>query len=80
MEELDWLLKDTHKDLVRVLKLMEGSLDPALDRRADELFWTFAVLWHDPPAGQPADVEAFLAERAILDHVRRRRDRLTPLQ
>lgn len=60
--ELKWFVEELCKKLMkyhqsREINEYEGA---SLERRRLILQWTLAVLWKDPPAASPADVEAWL--------------------
>lgn len=77
-DELRWLMGyfvERRLLMKRTLETKPG--DSNLKAGLDELDWSFATLWRDPPGGlTPADVERFLSDHAILDEVRRRYDLL----
>ncbi|MCP4686453.1 MAG: hypothetical protein GY859_00280 [Desulfobacterales bacterium] len=71
-EELQWLLDDIQEDLLYTLQLMEGEVDDAVKRQAEELLWSLAVLWKAPPAGEPAGIEEFLVQLGVKAYVEER--------
>jgi hypothetical protein len=70
-EEQKWLLRELTQELLIALKTLEGFPgDPFVKRGIEELLWALAVLWRDPPAGDPAEVEAFLVGEVLDGAVR----------
>lgn len=72
-DELLWLMQD----FMELLLLTNRSLtalpnDRSLKAQMEELVWSFAVLWRDPPPGTSTDdVEDFLKAQGIRDTVHR---------
>jgi hypothetical protein len=70
-DELDWLLRELLAELDVTLDLYEQySQDSILKRQLDELFWSLAVLWSDPPAGTRHEIEKLLTTEKVVDRVR----------
>lgn len=72
-DETRWLLEDLMATLLYALDLLEKRpQDRILKEQVEELLWSFAVLWRDPPAGtSQAEVEAFLTKQEIITQVRK---------
>ena len=67
----EWLLHELTRELLVALGILEGLPgDPFVKRGIEELLWALAVLWRDPPAGDPAEVEGFLVREQLDGAVR----------
>lgn len=60
--ELKWFVEDLCTLLMNYCQSRESNEyeSASLERRRQILRWTLAVLWKDPPAASPSDVEAWL--------------------
>jgi hypothetical protein len=70
-EEIQWLVDDLSRDFHILRERFKGVADgndPTV-RRADELLWALAVIWKDPPNGQPERVSQMLEDHGIRDVV-----------
>lgn len=69
--EILWLLDELIKILDITLKFQkEKPKDKKLEKQANELLWSLAVIWHDPPDGVTVNIEEFLAVKGKVDPVR----------
>jgi len=70
-EDQAWLLRELTRELLVALEILQTPPgDPFVKRATEELLWALAVLWRDPPAGDPAEVEAFLVGEQLDGAVR----------
>lgn len=77
-EELRWLLDDLLARIDTAWKLMDlGQEAEVLRRRLDEIGWTIAFLWHDPPTGSPEDVKQWVQANKLTEWVEPLLKRLT---
>lgn len=75
-DELRWLLSDIVKTLDITLKLKNIEPEEIQRRKVDELLWSLAVIWCDPPVVTAKAVEDFLTREGILEDVREFYDQL----
>jgi len=70
-EEIQWLVDDLSRDFHVLRMRLQGDADgnDTTVRRADELLWALAVIWKDPPNGQPERVSQMLEDHGIRDVV-----------
>ncbi len=65
-EECDWLLRRLIRDLLDALETLQTvPNDSVALKQARELRWALAVLWKDPPTGDPADIQDVLAAELL---------------
>ena len=78
MSELRWFLEKLCKRLKAALDLRarRGLTSGSCLRRANEIAWTLAVLWKDPPVGSSDDVANWLDEMECRGLIKRYHDRL----
>ncbi|WP_088253334.1 hypothetical protein [Fimbriiglobus ruber] len=74
--ELEWLLRALLDELDLELRLNELNPDKFLNGRINELLWSLGVLWLDPPAGTPANLDVFFAKEEVDGLIRPLRDKL----
>jgi uncharacterized protein (TIGR02646 family) len=68
-DELLWFLDRLCTRLKRLAGVSSGKRSERSKRRIEEIAWTLAFLWRDPPAGVPADVESYLDAMECKRHV-----------
>lgn len=71
--ELRWFVESLCERLKEMdeLRRKEGADNASLQRRRKVVKWTLAVLWKDPPAGKPEDIEALLDAAGCKDQVKK---------
>jgi hypothetical protein len=74
--ELEWLLGALLEELDLALILNERTPHEFVKLRIEELLWSLAALWLDPPAGTSADLDAFFAKQQVDPLIRPRRNEL----
>jgi hypothetical protein len=76
-QELNYLLRRLATRVDFASRLVERyPTDLDLRNELTELLWSLAVLWYDPPKGNHAQVDAFLRDQMLVDHVRPYFDKL----
>lgn len=75
--EILWLLSELIKILDITLELREKHpKDEKLKKQANELLWSFAVIWHDPPEGVTVDIEEIFTSKGIIDLIKELYDQI----
>ncbi len=74
--ELKWLLSALLKELDLALSLNERTPHDFLELRIQELLWSLAALWLDPPAGTSADLDAVFVKEQVDTLIRPLRNEL----
>ena len=79
-DEFDGLIEDilTELEISRMSREYHGTRDPTTTEK--ELFWALAALWHAPPHGDHASVEAALEAGGVLDDVQPLREQFITLE
>lgn len=76
--ELEWLLKDLIESLDFTLRLAAAHPDDIQRRAIDELLWSLAFLWRDPPTVAFDSVEKFLTSEGVIERVREKYEQMDP--